>query len=71
MLSRVGPFVGSLLKADRSRNDEQMYRASDLGGVAGVERLFSLGVVASSPLVAEGMVYFGSTDGYVYALKGR
>jgi len=58
-----------VLKADRSRNDAMLFRASDYGGVAGVERMFNLGSVASSPLVANGKVYFGSTDGFVYALK--
>jgi outer membrane protein assembly factor BamB len=36
--------------------------------VLAVERLFTLGSIASSPLVANGTVYFGSTDGYLYAL---
>jgi outer membrane protein assembly factor BamB len=58
-----------ILKADRSANDALMFRPSDYGGVAAVDRIFSLGAVASSPLVANGKVYFGSTDGYVYALK--
>jgi outer membrane protein assembly factor BamB len=57
------------LKADRSKNDAMLFRASDYGGVAGVDRMFNLGSVASSPLVVNGKVYFGSTDGYVYALK--
>ena len=58
-----------VLKADRSRNAAMLFRASDYGGVAGVDRMFNLGSVASSPLVVNGKVYFGSTDGYVYALK--
>jgi outer membrane protein assembly factor BamB len=58
-----------ILKADRSKNDAMLLRASDYGGVAGVDRMFNLGSVASSPLVVNGKVYFGSTDGYVYALK--
>jgi len=57
------------LNPDRSRNDAMLFRASDYGGVAGVERMFSLGSVASSPLVVNGKVYFGSTDGFVYALR--
>jgi outer membrane protein assembly factor BamB len=57
------------LKADRSTNDAMLFRASDYGGVAGVDRIFNLGAVASSPLVVNGKVYFGSTDGYLYALK--
>jgi len=58
-----------VLKTDRSKNDAMLFRASDYGGVAGVDRMFNLGSVASSPLVVNGKVYFGSTDGYVYALK--
>ena len=60
--------AGWLLKADRSHNDAMTFRAGDYGTGAGVERLFSLGAVASSPLVAGGVVYFGSTDGFLYAL---
>jgi len=60
--------AGWLLKADRSHNDATTFRAGDYGTSAGVERLFSLGAVASSPLVARGVVYFGSTDGFLYAL---
>ncbi len=33
------------------------------------ERLFRLGAILSSPSVANGVVYFGSTDGNVYALE--
>ncbi len=58
-----------VLKPDRSRNDAMMFRPSDYGGVAGVDRIFNLGSVASSPLVVNGKVYFGSTDGYLYALR--
>jgi eukaryotic-like serine/threonine-protein kinase len=35
----------------------------------GVYRQFSVGAVISSPIVDKGRVYFGSTDGYVYALE--
>jgi outer membrane protein assembly factor BamB len=57
------------LKADRTRNDATLFQVSDYGGVVGVDRMFSLGSVASSPLVVNGKVYFGSTDGFVYALR--
>ena len=30
---------------------------------------FSAGVIFSSPLVVNQVVYFGSTDGYLYALE--
>ncbi len=36
--------------------------------VPAVESILSLGSVLSSPVVADSIVYFGSTDGYVYAL---
>lgn len=58
-----------VLNADRSKNDVMLFRLADYGGVAGVERMFNLGSVASSPLVANGKVFFGSTDGFVYALR--
>src|SRR4029434_513638 len=33
------------------------------------DRQFSVGSIFSSPLVANGVVYFGSTDGFLYALE--
>ncbi len=35
----------------------------------GLERLFSMGSIVSSPVVDGDVIYFGSTDGYLYALK--
>ncbi len=60
--------AGWLLNADRSHNSAMIFRPTDYGSGPGVQRLFSLGVVASSPLIVSGVVYFGSTDGFVYAL---
>ncbi len=37
--------------------------------VVGVRKLFSLGAILSSPSVDGGVIYFGSTDGNVYALE--
>jgi len=37
--------------------------------VVGVDRMLSVGMVLSSPVVVGDSVYFGSTDGNVYALK--
>jgi hypothetical protein len=34
----------------------------------GLERMYSLGSVISSPVVVDGVVYVGSTDGSIYAL---
>jgi outer membrane protein assembly factor BamB len=39
------------------------------GMIIGLDRMFSLGSVLSSPVVVDGVVYFGSTDGNVYALR--
>jgi outer membrane protein assembly factor BamB len=39
------------------------------GMVIGMDRMESLGSVLSSPAVADGVVYVGSTDGNLYALK--
>lgn len=36
--------------------------------VTGVSKLFTAGTILSSPVVANGTIYVGSTDGYLYAL---
>jgi outer membrane protein assembly factor BamB len=36
--------------------------------IVGVWRMMSVGAVLSSPAIRSGIVYFGSTDGYVYAV---
>lgn len=38
------------------------------GMLQSMNRLYSLGSILSSPAVADGIIYFGSTDGNVYAL---
>ena len=38
-------------------------------GVVSVDREFSVGSIFSSPLVADGVLYVGSTDGNLYALE--
>ena len=37
--------------------------------IVAADRQFNIGAVFSTPLVANGVVYFGSTDGYLYALE--
>ena len=37
--------------------------------VAGVGKMMSVGAVLSSPVVVKDILYFGSTDGNLYALK--
>ncbi|MBI2679876.1 MAG: PQQ-binding-like beta-propeller repeat protein [Candidatus Solibacter usitatus] len=47
----------------------KLYPDATLDGmIVGNDRMFTLGSVISSPVVAEGVVYFGSTDGYLYAV---
>jgi outer membrane protein assembly factor BamB len=36
--------------------------------VSGVQKMMSVGAVLSTPAVANGVIYFGSTDGNLYAL---
>jgi len=37
--------------------------------VLAVNKLYTLGSILSSPVVENGVIYFGSTDGYLYALE--
>ena len=47
-----------------------MYPDNTLDGtIVGRERMFSLGSILSSPAIAGGVLYVGSTDGNVYALR--
>jgi outer membrane protein assembly factor BamB len=39
------------------------------GMIIALDRMYSLGSVLSSPVVVDGVVYFGSTDGNVYAIR--
>ncbi|GLH71646.1 hypothetical protein GETHLI_01480 [Geothrix limicola] len=51
-------------------NNAALYPDNTLDGmVIGMDRLFSLGAIMSSPTVADGMVFVGSGDGFVYALR--
>lgn len=60
-----------VLKADGGLNNEVIYAPyfhdyQDM--VLAFYRVFSVGAIWSSPVVDQGMVFFGSTDGSVYAL---
>lgn len=47
-----------------------LYTERTLDGlILGLNRMFSLGSILSSPVVADGVLYVGSTDGNLYALK--
>lgn len=55
---------------DGRMNSALMYPDFTLEGMfVGLDRMFTLGSVLSSPVVSNGIVYFGSTDGGLYALK--
>lgn len=54
-----GQMIGAALYPDATLD----------GMVIGLDRMFSLGSILSSPAVADGMVFVGSTDGCIYALR--
>jgi outer membrane protein assembly factor BamB len=60
-----------MLKPDRGLNNEKIY-ARYFGDyqdmVLAFYRVFSVGAIWSSPVVDKGVVYFGSTDGHLYAV---
>jgi len=62
--------AGWVLTADRRFNIPLLFSSSwrEAPLVATV-REFSIGSVFSSPLIVDGTVFFGSTDGYLYALE--
>jgi outer membrane protein assembly factor BamB len=37
--------------------------------VAGVQKMMSVGTILSSPVIADNVIYVGSVDGYLYALR--
>jgi eukaryotic-like serine/threonine-protein kinase len=64
---RLGP---RFTKHDGSPNYEAAFSDDfydDL--VVGVSRMLALGAVLASPVAADGAIYFGATDGRVYALQ--
>ena len=63
-------FGATYVKADGSPNYEEAFSDDFYDDmVAGVQKMMGLGMVLSSPAVADGVIYFGSADGNVYALK--
>jgi eukaryotic-like serine/threonine-protein kinase len=50
-------------------NSSALYPDFTLDGIfIGLDRMFSLGSILSSPVVSDGVVFVGSTDGHLYAL---
>jgi eukaryotic-like serine/threonine-protein kinase len=57
-------------KADGTPNEEALYRSDFYDDmVAGVDRVMSMGAILSSPVVVGNVVYVGSADGNLYALR--
>jgi outer membrane protein assembly factor BamB len=60
---------GWVLTADRKFNEPMLFHSSwREAPVVANEREFNVGAIFSSPLVVNGVVYFGSTDGNLYAI---
>jgi outer membrane protein assembly factor BamB len=61
---------GWVLTADRKFNTPLLYPSSwREAPIVATDRQFGVGSIFSSPLVVGGVVYFGSTDGNLYALE--
>ena len=61
---------GWVLTADRKFNEAWTFASSwREAPMVSTERQFDIGAIFSTPLVVNGVVYFGSTDGYLYALE--
>jgi outer membrane protein assembly factor BamB len=54
-----GKMSGALLYTDRTLD----------GIIIGLDRMFSMGSIISSPVIRAGVLYVGSTDGNLYALR--
>ena len=56
-------------KADGTPNYEAVFTDDFYDTmVSGVDKMMTLGAILSSPVVVDGVIYFGSTDGNLYAL---
>ena len=62
--------VGWALTAERKFNAPMLFRSAwREATIIGTEKQSGVGSVFSSPLIADGVVYFGSTDGTLYAVE--
>jgi outer membrane protein assembly factor BamB len=58
------------LAPDGKLNQRALYPDFTLDGIViGLDRLYSFGSVFSSPVIHNGILYVGSTDGHLYALR--
>jgi hypothetical protein len=64
---RLTARPGAMFRANLERTG--FYKSKDVFQISGLKWKFKTGgKVHSSPVVADGVVYFGSYDGYLYAL---
>ena len=62
--------IGWALTADRKFNMPMLFRSAWREAIViGIEKQSGVGSIFSSPLIADGVVYFGSTDGTLYAVE--
>jgi outer membrane protein assembly factor BamB len=61
---------GWVLAKDRSFNEPLLYHSNwREAPLVATDRQFGIGAIFSSPLIVDGVVYFGATDGYLYAIE--
>ncbi len=61
---------GWVLTADRKFNQPLLFYSNwREAPIVATDQQFSIGSIFSSPLVTNGVVYFGSTDGFLYAIE--
>ena len=61
---------GWVLTSERKFNAPFVYNSSwREAPIVATDRQFGIGAIFSSPLIAGSVVYFGSTDGYLYAVE--
>jgi outer membrane protein assembly factor BamB len=61
---------GWVLTAERKFNTPLLYCWNwREAPIVATDRQFGIGAIFSSPLIVDGVVYFGSTDGFLYALE--
>ena len=61
---------GWVLAADRKFNQALLFYSNwREAPIVATDRQINIGAIFSSPLVADGVVYFGSADGFFYALE--
>jgi outer membrane protein assembly factor BamB len=62
--------AAKFVNPDGTLNYASIYLERTLEGIfAAIDRMHSLGSVLSSPVIVDGVAYFGSTDGKVYAVR--